>query len=96
MDYEVTLIEADIEGPMRGKMVLGLAHEGGQTARVEYSWTDKEFAARFVGNAAVLPVPAHPTTFISAPIAAIQALKAQPTDLPTSVFQNHKVFINVA
>jgi hypothetical protein len=96
MDYEVTLIEADIEGPLKGEMALGLAREGRQAARVEYSWTDKEFVARFVGSAATLPVPAHPTTFLSAPIIAIQALKAQPTDLPTSVFQNHKVFINVA
>ena len=55
MDYEVTLIEAEIEGPMKGKMALGLARDGGETARVEYSWTDKEFVARFVGNAAALP-----------------------------------------
>ena len=96
MDYEVTLIEADIEGPMKGEMRLALSKDGEEQARVEYGWTDSDFTARFVGHAPSLPVPAHPTVFLSAPIAAIQALKASPADLPTDVFQNHKVFIVVA
>jgi len=96
MDYEVTLIEADIEGPKKGTMCLGLERDGSEQARIEYSWNDVEFVARFVGHAPSLPVPAHPTVFLSAPILAIQQKKSEPTDLPTSVFNNHKVFIDVA
>ncbi|MCE8000003.1 MAG: hypothetical protein HEP70_14170 [Rhodobiaceae bacterium] len=96
MDYEVTLLEADIEGPMKGSMRLGVCSGGDLQASIEYGWSDKDFTARFVGNASQLPVPAHPTVFLSAPIAAIQALKVKPADLPTDVFQHHKVFIDVA
>ena len=96
VDYEVTLIDADIEGPMKGEMRLALSRGGEQQACVEYGWTEADFTARFVGHAPSLSVPAHPTVFMSAPIMAIQELKAAPGDLPTDVFQNHKVFIDVA
>lgn len=96
MDYEVTLLEADIAGPLKGTMRLGVCRDSDLQASVEYGWTEVDFTARFVGDASRLPVPAHPTVFLSAPIAAIQALKATPTDLPTDVFQHHKVFIDVA
>ncbi|AWZ01398.1 hypothetical protein RHODOSMS8_01864 [Rhodobiaceae bacterium] len=96
MDYEVTLIDADIEGPMKGEMRLALTKNGEEQARVEYGWTEADFKARFVGHAASLSVPAHPTVFMSAPIMAIQELTAAPGDLPTDVFKNHKVFIDVA
>jgi len=95
MDYEVTLIEARIEGPAKGEMRLGLEREGAQVAAVDYEWNDTHFTARFVGHAASMPVPTHPIHFLSKPLIAVQALRTDAHALPTDVFRDHKVFFDV-
>jgi len=42
-----------------------------------------------------MPAPAHPTTFLRAPIAAIQALKGPAHALPTDVFRDHKITFEI-
>lgn len=96
MTYKITLLEADIRDPMKGNMRLGLVHEGEQKAELEYRWDDSEFVAVFHGNAPGLPVPAHPTVLLQKPIAAIYALKSDAHRLPTDVFKDHEVSIDVS
>ena len=95
MDYEVTLIEANIEHAMKGEMRLGIVHDGKRKATLEYDWTDEYFTARFVGHAPSMPAPAHPVVFLQKPIEAIQALKTEEHTFPTDVFRDHKVYFKV-
>lgn len=94
MTYRITLIEADIRDPMDGTMLLGLNYEGEQKATLEYSWDAKKFTAVFHGHAPSLPVPAHPTTLLQAPIAELYAHKTDAHRLITDVFQDHQIIIN--
>ncbi len=96
MTYDITLLEADISGPMDGNMRLGLVHEGEQKAEMTYSWDDSQFTAVFHGNAPSLPEPAHPTALLQKPIAAIYALKTQAHRLPTDVFKDHQISIDLS
>lgn len=96
MTYEITLLEAEISDPMNGAMRLGLVHEGEKKAELEYQWDASKFTAVFHGNAPSLPEPAHPTVLLQKPIAAIQALKIDEHRLPTDVFKDHCVFINLS
>lgn len=93
MTYEVTLISADIRDPMDGEMRLGLKHEGKIACELEYRWDAEQFTAVFHGHAPTMPVPAHPTSFIERPIAAILALKTLEHRFPSDVFADHRVFI---
>ncbi|MBO6511054.1 MAG: hypothetical protein JJ979_21645 [Roseibium sp.] len=95
MTYEINLLHADIPETMKGDMRLGLMHEGRQVAALEYSWDDTRFTAVFVGNAPSLPHPAHPVFLLQKPIAAIRALKTRDHTLPTDVFKDHQVSIEV-
>lgn len=95
MEYEVTLIEANIENAMKGEMRLGIELDGERKATVEYNWTDKHFNARFVGHAPSMPAPAHPITFLQKSIEAMQALKTEEHTFPTDVFKDHKVYFRV-
>lgn len=94
MTYEITLLEADISGPLNGNMRLGLIYEGEQKAELEYSWDDTQFTAVFHGLAPTLPIPAHPTTLLQKPIAAIFALKTDAHRLPTDVFKDYQISID--
>lgn len=96
MTYEITLLEADIRNPTDGNMVLGLIHEGNQKARLEYIWDTDKFTAVFHGNAPSLPVPSHPTTLLQRPIEAIYALKTDSHRLPTDVFGDHQITIDLS
>lgn len=96
MTYEITLLEADIREPMNGNMRLGLVHEGEQKAELEYHWDDSQFTAVFHGNAPALPIPAHPTALLQKPIAAIYALKTDAHRLPTDVFKDHQISIDLS
>lgn len=96
MIYGIALVEANITGPMKGRMRLGLDHEGERKADLAYEWDDSHFTATFIGNAPSLPAPAHPTVFLSKPIAAIYALKKEHHRLPTDVFNDHIVTIEIA
>jgi hypothetical protein len=96
MTYAVTLIEADIADAMHGKMRFGLNHEGDRKAELTYDWDETHFTATFIGHAPSLPVPAHPVVLLSRPIAAINALKTDPAQLPSEVFKDHLVTIEVA
>lgn len=95
MKYEVTLIDADIRHPMDGEMRLAIEVDGERKAVLEYHWTEEHYTARFVGHAPSMPAPAHPTTFLQAPIAAIQALKGPAHALPTDVFRDHKITFEI-
>ncbi len=95
MHYDVTLLGASITSPLFGEMRLGLQVENKQLAEIEYTWTDKHFTARFVGFAPGMPTPAHPVAFISKPIEAIQALKTGAHKLPTDVFTDTAVSIEI-
>jgi len=95
MTYEITLLEADIRNPMDGNMRLGLVYEGEQKAELEYHWDDTRFTAVFHGHAPSLPVPAHPTILLQAPIASLYALKTDAHRLITDVFQDHQIIINL-
>jgi len=94
MTYEITLLEADIQNPMDGSMRLGLVYEGEQKAELEYRWDDAHFTAIFHGHAPSLPVPAHPTFLLQAPIATLYALKTDAHRLITDVFQDHQITID--
>lgn len=96
MHYEIALMEADIRDAMLGSMRLGLMFGGECKAELEYRWDDKTFTATFHGHAPSLPQPAHPTQLLRDPIAAIQALKTRPEQLPTDIFRNHAVSIEIA
>ncbi len=95
MSYEVTLINANIRHAMDGEMRLGLVHDGTLAAEISYEWDAEKFTTCFHGHAPSMPVPAHPTAFIERPIAAINALKTDPKQLPTDVFENHRVFLDL-
>ena len=95
MTYEITLLSADIQGAQKGEMNLGLVHKGTQLAEVQYRWTDADFTAKFVGLASAMPVPAHPTEFISRPIAAIRALMTPEHRVPSDVFGDNRVHIHL-
>ena len=95
MTYEITLLKADIKGPMDGNMRLGLVHGGEQRAELEYSWDDSHFTAIFHGSASDLPIPAHPVALLQKPIAAIYDLKTDAHRFPSDVFQDHQVSIDV-
>jgi hypothetical protein len=95
MTYQINLLHADIPQPMQGDMRLALVHKGDQVAELEYRWDDKQFTAVFVGNAPSLPQPAHPMFLLQKPIEAIQALKTDDHVLPTDVFKDHQVSIEV-
>ncbi len=96
MTYEITLLEADISGPMNGIMRLGLVHEGKQKAELAYNWDADQFTAVFHGNAPTLPVPAHPMVLLQKPIAEIYALKTDAHRLPTDVFKDHQISIDLS
>lgn len=96
LTYEITLLNADIRGPMNGEFRLGLVYEGEQKAELEYHWNDNQFTAVFHGHAPSLPVPAHPTIFIQKTIAAMWALKTEDHALPTDVFKDHCVTIDLS
>ncbi len=95
MTYDVTLLEADIRDPMDGNMILGLEHQGVEQARLEYRWDATHFTTVFRGHAPSLPVPAHPTTLLQRPIAALYALKTDDHAFVTDVFKDHKVTIDL-
>ena len=95
MTYEITLLSADIQGPQKGEMNLGLVYEGTKAAEVQYHWTDEHFTAKFVGLASGLPVPSHPSEFIARPIAALRALMTPKHKFPSDVFQDNRVHINL-
>ncbi len=95
MTYEITLLEADIRDPMDGSMVLGLRHQGELCARLAYAWDAKMFSAVFHGNAPSLPHPAHPTTLLQRPIAALYAHRTEAHPLITDVFRDHQITINL-
>ena len=96
MTYEITLLNADIRDAMDGTMRLGLNHENEQQAELEYNWDAATFTATFHGHAPSLPAPAHPFALFSKPIAAIQALKNDTHQLPSDVFKDHQVFIELS
>ena len=93
MTYQIILLEADIRDPIDGNMLLGLNQENGQMAKLEYSWDAKKFTAIFHGHATNLPVPAHPTTLLQAPIVALQEKMTDKHRLITDVFQDHQITI---
>jgi len=95
MTYEITLLSADIRDPMDGEFRLGLVYEGDQKAELEYRWDATHFTAVFHGHAPSLPVPAHPTVLIQKPIAAMLALKTKDDALPTDVFMEHCITIDL-
>lgn len=95
MIYAISLVEADITGPMRGRIRLGLEYEGERKADLAYEWDDSHFTASFIGNAPSLSAPAHPTVFLSKPIAAMYALKKDHHRLVTDVFSDHLVTIEI-
>jgi len=96
MTYEIKLLNADIRSPMDGEFRLGLVYEGEQKAELEYHWDATQFTAVFHGHAPSLPVPAHPTILIQKPIAAMLALKTEDHKLPTDVFMDHCVTIDLS
>lgn len=96
MNYDITLIEAQIAGPTHGTMRLGLDHEGDRKADLVYKWDESHFTATFVGNAGNLPRHAHPVVLLSKPIAAIYALKSDHHRLLTNVFKDHLVAIEIS
>ena len=95
MTYEITLLSADIQGPHKGEMNLGLVHEGTLSAEVQYHWTNDHFIAKFVGLASDMPMPAHPTEFMARPITAIRALMTPQHKFPSEVFQDNRVSIEI-
>lgn len=95
MTYEITLLNSDIRGPAAGAFRLGLVHDEALQAELEYHWDETHFAAIFHGHAPSLPVPAHPSLLLQKPIAAMQDLKTEDTALPTDVFLNHRVTIDI-
>lgn len=95
MTYQITLIEADIASAMQGRMSLGLDYAGARKAELAYEWDETHFTAKFVGNAPSLPVPAHPVVLLSKPITAMYALKTEHHRLPTDVFRDHLVTIEI-
>ncbi len=95
MTYEITLLSTDIRDVMDGEFRLGLNYEGTQHAELEYHWDATQFTAVFHGHAPSLPVPAHPSTLIQRPIAAMLALKTENHALPTDVFKDHSVTIDL-
>lgn len=95
MTYEVTLLSADIRGPLYGEMRLGLEYDGSRVAAIDYQWDAKRFTATFHGHAASMPEPAHPTVFVERPIAAINQLKTPDHTLPSDVFVDNRVFMTV-
>lgn len=94
MSYEITLLEADIRGPMDGSMKLGLVHESLQKAEMEYRWDQNHFTATFFGNAPSLPIAVHPMLLLQKPIAELYALKTDGHKIITDVFMDHSVTIN--
>ncbi|RED53469.1 hypothetical protein [Aestuariispira insulae] len=96
MKYDVSLIDAQIEHAMKGKMRLGICMDGREAAQVSYDWNDEHFTARFIGHAPSMPVPAHPIAFVAKPLEAIQAMKTERHKLPTDVFYDHQVSFNLA
>lgn len=96
MTYEIALIEADIAGAMQGKMRLGLDYGGNRKAELAYEWDETHFTAKFIGNARNLPVPAHPVVLLSKPITAMYSLKTEHHRLPTDVFRDHLVTIEIS
>ena len=96
MTYQITLLQQDINGPLDGNMRLGLVHEGEQKAELEYKWDDKQFTAVFHGLAMELPVPAHPIALLEKSVTAMYALMTDAHRLPTDVFQNHQVSIDIS
>lgn len=96
MTYEIVLLSADIRDPMSGEFRLGLVYEGEQKAELEYHWNETQFTAVFHGHASSLPVPAHPTILIQKPIAAMLTLKTKEHTLPTDVFMDHRVTIDLS
>ena len=95
MNYDITLIEAQIAGPTHGTMRLGLDYAGDRKADLVYEWDEGHFTATFVGNARNLPRPAHPVVLLSKPIAAMYALKSDHHRLPTDVFKDHLIAIEI-
>lgn len=95
MKYNVKLLSANIQSPLDGEMSLGLEVEDKRQAIIEYEWSKEHFTARFKGFAPDMPAPAHPVTFISKPIDAIYALKNETHTLPTDVFKDSLVAINI-
>lgn len=95
MTYEVTLIDSDIRDAMDGEFRLGLIYDGEQKAELEYRWDATQFTAVFHGHAPSLPIPAHPTTLIQKPIAAMLALKTKNHNFLTDVFKDHCVTIDL-
>ncbi len=96
MNYEISLVEAEIAGPTHGRMRLGLDLEGERKADLAYEWDESHFTAKFIGHAESLPAPAHPTVLLSKPIAAMYALKRSHHRLPTDVFEDNLVTIEIA
>lgn len=95
MTYQISLIEAEIRGPTNGTMLLGLNHDGGQKAKLEYFWDADSFTAKFHGKASSLPVPAHPTTLLQTTIAELYRRKTDAHKLITDVFQDHQISITL-
>ena len=95
MQYEVTLISANIRNPMDGEMRLGLEHDGKGVAEIEYHWDDKQFTAVFHGHAPSMPIPAHPVQFIERPIAAINSIKTEKHRLPSDVFKDNRIYMTI-
>lgn len=95
MPYNLKLKSANIEQPLKGNMTLGIDYNDLEVAAVEYEWTDTYFNARFLGHAPSLPIPAHPTAFIRKPIEEIMKLKAEHHRLPSDVFTDHQISIEV-
>ena len=62
---------------------------------MEYRWDETRFTAIFHGYAPGLPVPAHPTVLLHKPMAAIRALMTDAHRVPTDVFRDHRVSIDL-
>ena len=95
MTYEITLLEADIKDAMDGRMSLALSYEKEQKAVLEYRWDATHFTAVFQGHAPSLPVPAHPTTLLQKPIAAMYAAKTDAHALITDIFKDTAISIEI-
>ncbi len=96
MTYQITLLEQEINGPLDGNMRLGLVHSGEQKAELEYRWDGTQFMAVFHGIANELPVPAHPVALLEKSITTMYALMTDAHRLPTDVFQDHQVSIDIS
>ncbi len=95
MTYDITLIEADVPDVTHGHMRLALDHKGDRQAELAYDWDESHFTATFIGNARTLAAPAHPVVLLSKPITAMYAMKAEHHRLPTDVFNDRKVTIEI-